>query len=384
MFVCALFLVTGSAYGQSGQPVPVPVCERTPQVRDAIKRERCPNCSCQEMTPDRLGLQWIHELSLARKGLTSLKAGDLSGLSSLEKLDLSGNRLKALPENLPSELGSLKGLRLDLSLFTELPESILNPLLERPGFTWEITYPALSCGPYQSTAKEEAPSFAMSELETALQLPPSHGEVRVRAWKARKGVYLVGVFTETGDLDLFALSVGADKRLSLQARAEHPVKLAENELSFAFDLAPYRLTESEVGFGLRRIHDDTYVGNNISAEGEELQVFRIHGDKIELVLKTVVYGHFTRLGPPISIASNEGVDPEEWKGEDWDCWVISVARSKTNGVFNWVKVKSSERSRSDRAKDQRGEAGPAVVFRWNGERYEAGNDNAGFHFFRED
>jgi hypothetical protein len=379
-FVWALFLGTAPAYGQSRQAAPIPLCQRTPQIRDAIKRSICPKCSCQAVSQEQL--KQLRELSLARRGLSVLRAEDLSGLTSLEKLDLTGNRLKSLPEALATELGSLKSLRLDVSLFTQLSDGLLHTLLERPDFAWEIPYPARTCGRYEPTAKDEAPVISTSGLEAALQLSPAHGQIDVRTWRARKNVYLVGVVNETGDLELFAVSLGADKRPFLLARAAHPVILADG-YGYEFDLAPYRLTSSELGFGLRRSRESS-VPNNQTAEEEELQIFRIDGNKIERVLKTVVYRHYTREGPPTALAHDGEVNPGDWQWEERYCSVISVARSKTNGVFDWVKVSSAESSRKDASEVPQGSALPAVVFRWNGARYEAKDDETKTYFFGED
>ncbi|REG37629.1 hypothetical protein ATI61_101616 [Archangium gephyra] len=181
-------------------------------------------CSCESITPDHLKL--VRELSLAGTGLTALRPGDLSGLTSLEKLELTGTRLEVLPESLPAELRALNRLRLELSLLSRLPESVIQPLLDRPGFVWEVPSPARTCDRYEPKA-EKAPGLSTSALEAALQLAPTHGELDVRAWKARKGIYLVGVLNDSEQLELFAVSVGADKQPSLLAKAEQPIRLPE-------------------------------------------------------------------------------------------------------------------------------------------------------------
>lgn len=365
--------------GQSGQAPASPFCQRTPQVRDAITRAACPKCSCESITPDHLKL--VRELSLAGTGLTALRSGDLSGLTSLEKLELTGTRLEVLPEGLPAELRALKRLRLELSLLSRLSESVIQPLLDRPGFVWEVPSPTRTCDRYEPKA-EKAPVLSTSALEAALQLAPTHGELDVRAWKARRGVYLVGVPNDSEQLDLFAVSVDADKQPALLAKAEQPIRLPEG-YDHAFDLAPYRITGTEVGFGLRLSHEEP-VPNNQTASEEELQVFRIHGNKIERVLKTVVYRKYIRHGPPTVLVNEEGVDPGDWQWEDRFCSVIAVTGSKTNGVFNWVKVNSAQSTKPDTARDASTEVLPAVVFRWTGERYEARNDEKESYFFRED
>lgn len=322
----------------------------------------------------------LRELSLRQLGLTVLKRGDLSGLASLEVLDLTDNPLKVLPDSLPSELGALKSMKLDLSVFTRLPDGVVTPLLDRPGFSWEMAYPRGSCAPYEPKAPRQNPVLPPSELEAVLQLSSSHGDIDLRAWT--KGIYLVGVRTDTDDMDLFAISRGPDQRLSLLARAEHPITLS-GEFRYAFDLAPYRLTSGELGFGFRRRRNDSVPYQRMAYE-EELQVFRIHGGRIERVLKTVVYTRYVQSGPPPALADAKDIDDAEWNYEEQTCSVIAVARSKTRGVFNWVKAQSSETTKKQAADEKPGAEFPAVVFRWTGERYEGPAESTTSYFFNDE
>ena len=76
------------------------VCERTPQVRDALvakaKANRPAATDCSLVTTDDLdGISGT--LQLAGRGIVALKAGDFENLAKLTGLDLSGNALTALP-----------------------------------------------------------------------------------------------------------------------------------------------------------------------------------------------------------------------------------------------------------------------------------------------
>ncbi len=101
------------------------VCDRTPQVRDAIVAAAGVN-SCEEVTETHLAL--ISNLSLSTKLITSLKIGDFDGLSSLEYLHLHDNQLTSLPENLFEGLSSLKVLLLAGNQLSSLSEDLFDGL----------------------------------------------------------------------------------------------------------------------------------------------------------------------------------------------------------------------------------------------------------------
>lgn len=67
---------------------PLPVCSRTPQVRDAIVGA-APVNNCNDVTPAHL--VEINALRLASRGITILKDGDFSGLTGLAVLRLGSN-----------------------------------------------------------------------------------------------------------------------------------------------------------------------------------------------------------------------------------------------------------------------------------------------------
>ena len=101
------------------------VCDRTPQVRDAIVAAAGVN-SCEEVTETHLAL--ISNLYLSTKLITSLKIGDFDGLSSLERLHLIDNQLSSLPEDIFDGLSSLKVLMLAVNQLSSLSEDIFDGL----------------------------------------------------------------------------------------------------------------------------------------------------------------------------------------------------------------------------------------------------------------
>ena len=106
--------------------VPADVCDRTPQVRDALVETIREVFDCSEVTTAHL--TGVRYLSFWGAGITTLRENDFNGLSSLEFLSLNSNSLRSLPEGVFSELGSLKRLWLWDNPLEALPESIFQGL----------------------------------------------------------------------------------------------------------------------------------------------------------------------------------------------------------------------------------------------------------------
>ena len=112
----ALGLATAAVVIQEG------VCDRTPEVRDALRGAR----EC--WAPSAGDLAGRGYLNLGRQGIASLRERDLLGLAGLRVLHLHGNRLAELPGGLFAGLGSLQRLRLDGNRLAELPEDLFEGL----------------------------------------------------------------------------------------------------------------------------------------------------------------------------------------------------------------------------------------------------------------
>ena len=101
------------------------VCDRTPQVRDAILRElQADDCAAV----DSEALASIEDLDLEEEHLTTLKVGDFAGLASLDYLELDDNQLAALPAGVFDGLTSLRDLELDFNQLTTLPAGLFDDL----------------------------------------------------------------------------------------------------------------------------------------------------------------------------------------------------------------------------------------------------------------
>ena len=99
------------------------VCDRTPQVRDAIVAAAGVN-SCEEVTEEHL--KQIRVLDMDRSSITSLKSGDFDGLSSMESLKLIANDLSSLPDGIFDELTALTELNLIANDLSSLPDGIFD------------------------------------------------------------------------------------------------------------------------------------------------------------------------------------------------------------------------------------------------------------------
>ena len=126
LLVIGLFFIPFLSHGQF-----LSVCGRTPEVKNAIMEKIAEidssiECSDDDLTA--LVLSEIKTLEFIGGDITSLKAGDFSGLSSLEVLMLTGSKVSSLPEDIFSGLSSLKRLYLHNNQITSLPSGVFSDL----------------------------------------------------------------------------------------------------------------------------------------------------------------------------------------------------------------------------------------------------------------
>ena len=100
----------------------VPVCDRTPAVRDALVRAAV-RAGCDAVSAD--DLSGIDTLNVSGTGIESVRAGDFSGLDSLVRLDLSENRIAVLPGTVFSGLAAMRSLDLRGNRLESLPRAVL-------------------------------------------------------------------------------------------------------------------------------------------------------------------------------------------------------------------------------------------------------------------
>ena len=103
---------------------PADVCDRTPQVRDALVESLLR--ACNDITTAHLAD--VRILHLDHSDITTLQEQDLNGLVAVEYLLLHGNSLTSLPEQGFSGLTSLKELWLQDNSLSMLPEEVFQGL----------------------------------------------------------------------------------------------------------------------------------------------------------------------------------------------------------------------------------------------------------------
>ena len=102
------------------------ICERTPQVRDAIVAAVSNVSTCGDVRGGHLAA--IYSLNLPNKSITSLKADDFDGLTRLTGLHLSYNQLSSLPAGIFDNLTALRTLGLFSNQLSSLPAGIFDNL----------------------------------------------------------------------------------------------------------------------------------------------------------------------------------------------------------------------------------------------------------------
>ena len=120
--------LSGVAHAQSADPEPtiVNICDRTPQVRDAILANLRDVSDCAAVTDS--DLNRVRRLPLYYEEITALQAGDFQGLANLERLYLDGNSLTELPDGVFNGLSNLEWLDLYGNSLTELPDGVFDGL----------------------------------------------------------------------------------------------------------------------------------------------------------------------------------------------------------------------------------------------------------------
>ena len=103
------------------------ICDRTPQVRNAIVAAVSDVSTCAEVTETHLATG-VTSLFLNGQSITALQADDFEGLTSLMELRLYDNQLSTLPADLFDDLSALTTLYLNGNQLTTLPDGLFDGL----------------------------------------------------------------------------------------------------------------------------------------------------------------------------------------------------------------------------------------------------------------
>ena len=104
----------------------LPVCNRTPQIRDEIV-QRAGKSACDMVTVD--DLIQINQIEVARQGITLLQPRDFSGLDNLQGLNLLGNSLTVLMSGVFDGLSNLRHLDLGTNDLNEVSVGVFDDLV---------------------------------------------------------------------------------------------------------------------------------------------------------------------------------------------------------------------------------------------------------------
>ena len=105
----------------------LPLCDRTPAVRDAIVAAVPGKTTCSSITTADLAAI-TGTLDLSNKGISSLKIGDFDGLSGVTTLNVSGNGLSSLPMGIFDPLTGLENLAISSNNLSSVPSGIFDKL----------------------------------------------------------------------------------------------------------------------------------------------------------------------------------------------------------------------------------------------------------------
>ena len=103
------------------------MCDRTPEVRDAIIAAVPGVDACEDVSAEHLAAI-TGEFSLREHGITALRAGDFEGLVGITRLNLSRNELTGLPVGVFDGLAGLPKLTLARNALASLPEDVFASL----------------------------------------------------------------------------------------------------------------------------------------------------------------------------------------------------------------------------------------------------------------
>ena len=175
-------------------PVYADICDRTPEIRDALLREITKatgkTWDCRQIGTDELSR--AKDLTVTNANLKTLRPQDLMGLVSLETLDLGGNQLESFPEGL-SDLANLRVLRLS---YNKLRGSLPEYFGRFKNLVWASLYDNQLSGslPESLGDLENLVDLNLSKNHFSGPIPSSLGRLRNLEWLGLSQNNLKGTF----------------------------------------------------------------------------------------------------------------------------------------------------------------------------------------------
>ncbi len=123
----AMPAVASPPSNEASATLPLGICDRTKQVRDAIVAKIPGVRNCTKVTDAQMA-QIKRRLRLENTQIGSLQAGDFAGLPNLVEIRLDGNQLSRLPDGVFDGLSSLTKLDLSDNQLSTLPSDVFDGL----------------------------------------------------------------------------------------------------------------------------------------------------------------------------------------------------------------------------------------------------------------
>jgi hypothetical protein len=195
-------------------------------------------------------------------------------------------------------------------------EAVLRDLVEKPLARTDVKLDKV-CSVQGKVWKSQKQPSVLAFVETALFDGIENGRIEQVDHHLRIGLY----------------RQGPGGTLQLVAKTAQPVSLEVEAKLTSPDLAPYKLTPTEYAFGVRTRTHHLCIGG--SGDNDYLEAFRVQGAVIRSILGPILMQSALDCGGSYH---DDGTTIRREDGDRWSEAQISVARSKTGGIFDW-KIK---------------------------------------------
>jgi hypothetical protein len=150
----------------SAQAAFLPVCDRTPAVKDALEKLVLKPCANIEA----LDLAKINRVAVNNRNIAAFKSDDFTGLTGLEILNIRSNPYTELPEGLLNDLVNLKTLVIIGTSLRHYPDDFLshNPNIEN---IHVFRNPVRTISESYFSTLQKAKNLKILDVDSTLQKP---------------------------------------------------------------------------------------------------------------------------------------------------------------------------------------------------------------------